>query len=423
MLLVYILICVSIFISCIVVKISKEKFGAYLNHYVVYNVVWLLFLLLSIFCNNYVSVVSPIVYQIFFLGLICYNLTIFFIHNKKVGSFENNTCVIDIKYRRILEVIAIVSLFPMAYANFKLIQAGVELWELNYDYWHEVRGSGSYVYEVYLQSVVEPLSMLLVFTSYCSNRFYLNSNKYTPLLSVLLAAIISIEYALLSGGGRSQMMRFVYVTFFSYLASNVKFLRPYYFRFSNKIYILIVVVVLFIIQWSNVGRGKSNDFLTEAINGQIIFATLFEYYLNQTTVFANNTYGASMFEFFISFIQYPFKLLGMNFYEYYNNYFVQNFVYLSSLNKEVNAAVSAYFYYMRDFGFAGVFIGPIITACLANVLYSFSLRNVYYLIFYISGLFSMMITTGYPFQKLFWLSFIYLILLVGILKRRSVSIK
>ena len=415
--LVYILLLVACFFSFVTIRLAKIKFASYLNHYSVYNVAWLIFICLSIFCNTYAYAPSSTVYQIFLIGLICYNFTVFFV--KSTRHVKGNIYAIDIKYRRALELVVIISLFPMAYMNFKLIQAGVELWKLNYDYWNSIRNSGSYLYNVYLQNIIAPLSMLLIFTPYCSNKLYINANKYTPVLSILLAAVISIEYTLLTGGGRSQMMRFVYVCIFSYIAYGVNTLRPYYYKFSGKIYVLMLFLCLIIIQWANVGRGKSDDLFQNAIDGQIIFAPLFEYYLTQTDVFINNTYGASMFEFFVTFIQYPLKLLGLTFYEYYNSDFVQNFIYVPSLAKEVNASVSAYFYYMRDFGFVGIFLGPIITASLMNFLYSFSFRNIYYLIFYISGIFPLMMTTDYPFQKNFWLAFFYLLLFVFLLKRRS----
>lgn len=93
-----------------------------------------------------------------------------------------------------LEFIVIVSLFPTAYANYKLIQSGVELWRLNYEYWHEARNAGSYLYNAYMQSVVGPMSILLVCTSYANVNLYKTLSKHSAFINVCLAILISIEY-------------------------------------------------------------------------------------------------------------------------------------------------------------------------------------------------------------------------------------
>ena len=114
-----------------------------------------------------------------------------------------------------------------------------------------------------------------------------------------------------------------------------------------------------------------------------------------------------MFEFFVTLLQYPFRvLLGISFYNTYNNEIAQNFVYLPTLGKEVNAAVSAFFNYMRDFGHWGIIIGPMITAALYNWLFSICKHNSLTLFYFFCVVLKSCFNTGYPFNKVFWIGFI-----------------
>ena len=130
-------------------------------------------------------------------------------------------------------------------------------------------------------------------------------------------------------------------------------------------------------------------------------------------------YGCSMFEFFVQLLQYPFKLAGITFYDVQNNDIVQNFVYVPALGKETNAGVTAFFYYMRDFGLLGVAIGPVIYASLLNSLQRKCSNNAFLLVFFYGGFMSLCFSTGFAFSKNTWLMLIYLYLFVRISKKKS----
>lgn len=415
---VYILLSINIIVFICLLFVSERKMGTLVNTYTTYNLVWILFPSMSLFLNSYIRPISYDVYVIFFVGALFFNLTYLLTPPFRIGECCNSI-QIDLRKRRILELIVIVSLLPTAYANYKLIQSGVELWRLNYEYWHEARNAGSYLYNAYVQSVVGPMSILLVCTSYANVNLYKNASKHSAFINVCLAILISIEYFLLSGGGRAQLMSFVFVSVFSYVASFNKSLRDYFYRPSKKQLLLFIIAFLLLINFANEGRGKQGSFLQNLIDGYNIAPPLFEYYYTRTDLFSHHMYGCSMFEFFVQLLQYPFKLAGITFYDVQNNDIVQNFVYVPALGKETNAGVTAFFYYMRDFGLLGVAIGPVIYAFLLNSLQRKCSNNAFLLVFFYGGFMSLCFSTGFAFSKNTWLMLIYLYLFVRISKKKS----
>lgn len=143
----YVLFCVLI--AIVTTLRAKKQFGFFFNHYFFYNFSWLVFVFLSLFCNSYLKQVDSVVYLIFLFGLLSFDFTILFV--KRNDFIIYKSLIIDIRWRRLFEIIVIAGLLPAAYANFKLIQSGVELWQLNFEYWYEVRGGGSYLYQQYQQ--------------------------------------------------------------------------------------------------------------------------------------------------------------------------------------------------------------------------------------------------------------------------------
>ena len=116
--------------------ISKRKFGFWANHYVLTNLWWLFTLFASIFFNNYVKPVSDEIYIIFFIGLISFNSTIL---TAKIKKIPNNLPLeyYSIKRRRIIELIVLIAIVPIAYENIQSLLSGVELWRINDAYWRD----------------------------------------------------------------------------------------------------------------------------------------------------------------------------------------------------------------------------------------------------------------------------------------------
>ncbi len=413
----------SLYLFCVIIGIvttliAYHKFGFFFNHYFFYNFTWLLLIYLSLFYNSYRKPVSAEVYGIFLVGLMCFDSTIVCVKKKNI-KLDIDLIKLDIRKRRILEYFVILGIFPAAYLNYTLIQSGVELYRLNEYYW-ATRGEGTYLYQQFQQLFLSPMTFLLVSTSFYNN--YSHSNRLSSFLTFILAFFISIEYLIMTGGGRHQMMNLFFAISLSVIGRFHHQMRKCLFSPSKYFYIFIGIAIIILIQWANEGRGKSNSFVENAINGYIIFPPLFEYYLNQTDIFTNNTYGGSMFEFFVTTLQYPLKLLGVSFYEEYNNDIVQNFVYVYKLGEETNAQVSTYFYFFRDFGYLGIFIGPMLTAGIFNWLYSLCRKNTFYLLFFLCAVLKGCLSSGFPFDKGFYFAFLYLILVTFFFKERNVQI-
>lgn len=399
----------SVIFALITVNRAKNIFGTYLNHYTLSNISWHFFIFISIYYNNYIRPVTSEVYLIFIVGQLVYNSTAYFTGKMNYSKIE--IPVLSLKRRRILEIVAFSFLIPSAYMNWKLIQSGIELWQLNAAYWETQRDGGLGYWTLQFQQVIlAPFAMFLMGTSFYS--VYKDNRKSSVIINVILLFIIGVCYMIIQGGGRSQVMNVMYIVALSFLASRVNKFSIFTVKLNTQFLILLFVSGVVLLSWANVGRGKSNDFIQEALNGQIIFAPLFEVYYLKSDVFKQYMLGCSMFEPFIALLQYPFKLLfDIQFYHIYNNDYVQDSVYVGALGKMYNAGVSCYWYYMRDFGYFGILLGPIITAYIYNLLYKFCAANALYMIFYVCFILKSCLSTGYPFGKLFWITFLIMIFL------------
>lgn len=403
----YLLYSFSLVSSLIAIVIAYKKFGFLFNHYFFFNFTWLLLIFLSIDFNSYLKPVSVEVYAIFLLGLFFFNLTLFAVKTKNIKA-EIISLTFDLRKRRLIELIVILGVLPAAYVNYMLIQSGVELWALNSEYWNS-RGDAAYLYQQYQQLFLSPMTLLLVSTSFYKN--YSHANKYSALITVSIACFLSILYLVMTGGGRRQMMDLFFAIILSVMSGFHYQMKNALYRPNRLFFFIVSILVVALIQWANQGRGKSESLIHNAVDGYTIFAPLFEYYLSQTAVFDNNTFGCSMFEMIVITIQYPFKLLGFSFYDIYNNDIAQDFVYVQKLGKLTNAQVSIYFYFFRDFNYLGIFIGPFIFAAILNWLYSFCKKNTFYLLFFLCAVLKGCLFTGYPFDKYFYFSFFYLIMM------------
>ena len=61
------------------IRIAKNRFGTFLNHYTLTGISWFIFIILSKYFNNYQIDVSDDIYAIFLIGQIFYCLTVCFV--------------------------------------------------------------------------------------------------------------------------------------------------------------------------------------------------------------------------------------------------------------------------------------------------------------------------------------------------------
>lgn len=418
MLLLYLFLFLAFIVAFLTTFKSKGIYQTFLNHYTFFNTVWLTWITLAIFFNSYLCPINHDVYYIFLTGSIFFNITILFIKKKEYNQTIEN-CYIDIRYRRILELLCIVMLLPQAYLNLKLIQSGVNLWEINQDYWHEVRNTGSYWYLALQQNILAPLSLLLMATSFYSK--YVNTNKYSAIITISNSIIIAICATLISGGGRTQIMNITFLFALSALASNSKIYKDFFIRINLKYMVILMLCAILILQWASSGRGVHTSFIQTVIDSYTIFVPNFEYYYKNTDIFSQYTLGSSTFEFFIALIQYPFSILfNYRFYENYNFEIVQNFVYCPALGIEVNARVTPFFYFMRDYGYAGIIIGPIILAIMYNIIFNLLRRNSFLFVIYVGFVLNtFFFMYDFPLGKNFFISLVIAYLFIRIAKVKT----
>lgn len=403
MMIINILFFLTVFISFTAIKCAKRKFGFLINHYFLTNLYWLTSLIVSIYFNTYLNPVSTDVYFIFFVGLWCFNSTIFFLKIPQLSI-----CVESVSYslrrRRILECIVLIGLIPLAYDTILKLRSGVELWMINYEYWNENRNAGSYLSRLYQQNIIEPLSTLLMAT--CFFSFYGITKKYQMIITASIGFIISLLILLVSGGGRTSIAIFGFFSILSYIASKNIVVSHFFVKIPKSFIITICVASLFFISWASTGRGSEIS-LSEVLTKRLgLFAPIFEYYYSSTDVFTEYTLGLTMLENVAVLFLYPLKMLGLTDDFQRAGEIVQSFVYIPKLGIESNAGVSAFFYYMRDFGIMGVVIGPIIVANIYNLLYKYCFKSPFLMAFYFTGILNTCLSTGYPFGR----GFVFMVL-------------
>ena len=106
----------TIFFSLATIKFAYQKFGFLLNHYLLTNLYWIVCLIISIYFNTYLSPVSMEVYLIFFIGLWCFNSTLYFSKIPLLSNINKNFSY-SLTRRRLVEAIVLFTMIPLAYKN------------------------------------------------------------------------------------------------------------------------------------------------------------------------------------------------------------------------------------------------------------------------------------------------------------------
>ena len=385
--------------------VSIKKFGFVTNHYLLTNAYWALCLYISIYQNYYIHPVSNIIYYIFFTGSFFFNLTLFTSKIERIpGSFNANVSY-SLKRRRLLELFVLAVVLPLAYTNAKAIIAGGEIWRL-YAEIHEARSTNDYLDELLKQNIVQPLTYVLMATCLYANYKAEKKIKLSPLIIGVILAVLNL---FMTAGGRTGLMQFCFFLFLSYVASH-------YFKSDNlikkidkKTVFLVSFVAIFAFAFATIGREGDNvlDVIFERIS---LPPALFEGYYLQTDICDGYTWGTSMFESPISFLLYPFKMLGFDATFERIGPIISAGHWTPATESVHNAAVSPYLYYMRDFGIWGVAIGPYIVGKIYNWLWKYCRKDSFLIVFYFSGVCSTCLETSYPFARGYFFGILYVFL-------------
>ncbi|GHU74372.1 hypothetical protein FACS189450_15020 [Spirochaetia bacterium] len=135
-------------------------------------------------------------------------------------------------------------------------------------------------------------------------------------------------------------------------------------------------------------RNEEMSFLFFMRRAYTYFIPLFDYYLKhpiEANFTASNTLGISTFENIFILINYPFrKLFGTS--SYLFNYQPVNSITQDAVrinaNLIINNQVSMYFRFLRDWGYLGICIGPVLLASFFDFLYRYALKDAFNFLLY-----------------------------------------
>ena len=395
-------------------KVSKRKFGIWTNHYVYTNAWWFFTLTASIFFNNYVRDVSTGVYAIFFVGLMVFNSTVL---SSKIEPYRHITVSdsYSIKRRRIVELLVLLAIVPIAYNNLKLIMSGTELWLINDAYWHDEEVRGSYWELFYKENIIEPISTIIMAT--CFFNRYADNKKYDYVITVIIGLSLAFLNMLVTGGGRTGLLSLMLILLLSFCASKVLRDQRVMININLKAIAVLLFAALIGMQFSSEGRGQDEGLQSVLIDRLTLAPALFEGWYFKTSVCDGYHLGASMFETPLAIISYPFKFLGIGEFERISS-IEQESMMATALGHGSNAAVTAYLYYLRDFGYFGVILGPYIVAKIYNYLWKICRNDMFMLVFYFTAICLTCLETIYPFRR----GFVFVIIF-AFLYRRFITIR
>jgi oligosaccharide repeat unit polymerase len=382
----YLIWSISLLVGIIASIGAKDKYGLFYNHYMVLNVWWHLNLFLSLFTiwNNSIYYNT---YFIFFSGLLIFNLTVVFIPNYKAVYRKKRWGYINIQKRRLVEISIAILLIPFIRIFYDLISSGMELWALR-QFLRSDEGRRDYGSSVILIYFIVPVSVTLMITAYY--KYYLHTKRHSNKISLLISLLITIVLGLIDGGGRTLL--FNWMLFYVYIGFCNSKKNHIYFNDNGKINIYIIALPIIGIMAMTILRGIFDivtlKTLNELLQGRSLIIGLFDYYLKHPSVsgFTSNTFGLSSFENIFLLINYPFRLIFRNDSYFIDYQAVDSIIQVFRKTESGltgNAGVSMFFRFMRDWGYLGIFIGPILLAWFVNKLYVLSLRDGLNFFFYL----------------------------------------
>jgi oligosaccharide repeat unit polymerase len=173
-------------------------------------------------------------------------------------------------------------------------------------------------------------------------------------------------------------------------------------------------------------HGEGESILNTILVSYSLYVGIFDYYVRHPAIAFNDlTWGFSSFESIIILFKSLFRnILGISVFENYKiaNEYIQKFVPIGR-NLNANAYATMYFKFIRDWGYLGIFIGPIFLAVIYHRLNNLIRKNGMYALFYIYSCYMLTQTTNMFSNTTlcYLLVFIYLSLLVKYLPNFSIK--
>lgn len=389
----------SLLLSTMTIWWSKRIYNTYINHYLLFDLWWLGTILLTYKSPNYPEI-HDITYIILLGGLCIFNITILIYKPIKLNyPFQRKEYFFNIKHRRLLELFVLICYFPAIKNNIISLANGDAFWLIRQEYFEENR---SYFQDAINLYICQPISMFLFVTAYY--KYYTNIGKHSYTLNIIVSILIVI-CACFTTGGRTSLINFIAL----YLIICLCYKFKYYYEVLNnnaKFNIKLLAIPVAAIIFLTASRNLINDnvSLIDLLRFSYgLYGGLFDYYLcGGGNIYLNEpSYGLSTFEGIYLFINYPFKIIfGTNILEYTPvDDIIQDPVFLINSEYPVNAHVSMYFRFVRDWGIiGGLFIGPMLMSILYHTVFYIASKKQVHLILYFVLLMQINYTT---FDNLF----------------------
>ena len=414
----------SVVVSFLTVRRSRAVYGTYWNHYFFFNAWWLGTLFLTFDSPNYPPI-HELTYMVFLGGLLVFNITILFLRPVRFNlANPRKEVFFNIRHRRYIELFVFICYLPLIKDNVISLMHGNAFWLIRKEFFER---ESSYMVEAIMAYICRPLSSILFITAYY--KYYTNLKKHSYTFNIIISVFL-VLCSCFSTGGRTVVINFIvlYVIMcFCYSFGYYKDVLNKNAKFNPLLLAIPVCGVLFITLSRNLINEKVS--LWELLQFSYgLYGGLLDYYLwgDGRAAWPEYTYGLSTFEGVYLFVNYYVKIFFSGeicSYIPVDN-IIQEPVFLIDNDFPVNAHVSMYFRFIRDWGWAGVIIGPIMMSLLFHWIFRLGAKKQVHLLFYFYMLMQINYTTfDNGFSKNYFVMFIfwYLILTKFTTKTRYVD--
>lgn len=413
---------ISIAFSYFTVKRAKVIYGTYYNHYTMFDLWWLITITFS-FYNEMLFKPAEATYNVFYIGLIFFNLTVFTLKKQtKIieRKFQNYT--FPTLYRLILCGIVFFSLLSYAISNLYFLLVSDNFNDIHNQYFDDVASIGALMH-----LTIFPLVNVVIITTFYKRYDILNKKFFY--FNVFLCLIIVIERCIYSGGGRKELMDFLFLYVICALVRNRNFFKNSLsenIRFNAVIMgPIIAIIAIFTIMRNIVDAWGGGSFIVSITNSYSLYVGIFDYYFSQrpNIAFSDFTWGLSLSESYIEFMNFFTRhLLGLDLMP--TNYvsageLTQTFIPLKTTTN--NAHVTMYFRLFRDFGYVGITLGTSLFAYLFHWVYVKTRYDGFYFLIYIFMCYLIMTTTRkFDYAEMaFLVTILYMILIHKFILRKN----
>lgn len=364
---------------------SNKIYKTYVNHYLLFNVWWFSTILLT-FQSPYYPAIHDLTYTVIFSGLTVFNLSVVLYRPLKYNNKSpRKELFFNIKTRRYIELFVILCYFPMVKNNIIGLLNGDAYWLLRQNY---LESSHSYFQGVLMTYICQPLSMFLFVTAYY--KYYLNLKKHSYTINILIAILI-VLLSCFSSGGRTGLINFVFLYLIVCLCYRFQYFKEV-LNINAKFKLIFLALPVIGVLFLSMSRNLINDNMS-LVNllrfSYGLYGGLLDYYYcgGGQYEWSDLTMGLSTFEGLYLFINYPFKLMfGCNLFDYtVVDDIIQQPVFLIRSEYPVNAHVSMFFRFLRDWGLiGGIFIGPLLMSLVYHgILYIASKKQIHLMLYFI----------------------------------------